>query len=136
MTEDRMGLLELLRKGDEPGDDCSGDFLRQTLRWLLQQLMEAEVSAQIGADRYERTAERTALRNGTRPRPYDTRVGTLDLKIPKLRTGSYFPTFLEPRRRAEQALVAVVAEAYVQGVSTRKVAALIQTLGISGISQE
>jgi putative transposase len=136
MTEDRMALLELLRNGEEPaadGDDA--DFLRRSLTWLLGQLMAAEVSAQIGADRYERTEERTALRNGTRPRPFDTRVGTLDLKIPKLRTGSYFPAFLEPRRRAEQALVAVVAEAYVQGVSTRKVEALIQTLGISGISK-
>jgi putative transposase len=137
MTEDRMALLELLRNGEESAtsDGDGVDFLRQTVTWLLQHLMEAEVSAQIGADRYERTAERTALRNGTRPRPYDTRVGTLDLKIPKLRTGSYFPTFLEPRRRAEQALVAVVAEAYVQGVSTRKVEALIQTLGITGISK-
>ncbi|MGH8088139.1 MAG: IS256 family transposase [Stenotrophomonas sp.] len=135
MTEDRMGLLDLLRKGDEPGNDGSGDFLRQTLTWLLHQLLEAAVSAQIGADRYERSEERTALRNGSRPRLYDTRVGTLDLKLPKLRTGSSFPTELSPRRRAEQALVAVVAEAYVQGVSTRTVEALIQTLGIAGISK-
>jgi putative transposase len=137
MTEDRMALLEVLRNGEEPAaDEGEGaDFLRRSMTWLLHQLMEAEVGVQIGADRYERTAERTALRNGTRTRPYDTRVGTLDLKIPKLRTGSYFPTFLEPRRRAEQALVAVVAEAYVQGVSTRKVEALIQTLGIAGISK-
>jgi putative transposase len=136
MTEDRMALLELLRKGEEPaeagGDD---DFLRRSLRWLVQQLMEAEVSAQIGADRYERTDERTAQRNGARPRLWDTRLGTVELRVPKLRTGSYFPTFLEPRRRAEQALVAVVAEAYVQGVSTRKVEAVIQALGISGISK-
>ena len=82
MTEDRMGLLELLRKGDEPSAEGSGDFLRQTLTWLLQRLMEAEVSAQIGADRYERTAERTALRNGSRPRPFDTRLGTVDLRSP------------------------------------------------------
>jgi putative transposase len=136
MTEDRMALLELLRKGEEPaeagGDD---DFLRRSLRWLVQQLMEAEVSAQIGADRYERTDERATQRNGSRTRPWDTRLGTLELQVPKLRTGSYFPTFLEPRRRAEQALVAVVAEAYVQGVSTRKVEAVIQALGISGISK-
>jgi hypothetical protein len=89
----------------------------------------------MGADRYERTDERTALRNGARPRPYDTRVDTLDLTIPKRRTGSSFPTERSPRRRAEQALVAVVAEASVQGVSTRNVEALIQTLGISGISK-
>jgi putative transposase len=137
MTEDRMALLEVLRNGEEPvvGAGEGEDVLRRSVTWLLQQLMEAEVSVQIGADRYERTEERTTLRNGSRTRPYDTRVGTLDLKIPKLRTGSYFPSFLEPRRRAEQALVAVVAEAYVQGVSTRKVEALIQTLGITGISK-
>ncbi len=102
MTEDRMGLLELRRKGDEPGEEGRGDVLRQTLTWLLQHLMEAEVSAQIGADRYERTEERTALGNGSRPRPFATRVGTLDLKIPKLRTARYFPGVLEPRRRAQQ----------------------------------
>lgn len=137
MTETRMALLNLLRKGEEPSDQGEGesDVLRNALTWLVHQLMEAEVSAQIGADRYERTAERTAQRNGTRTRAFDTRMGTLDLQIPKLRTGTYFPTFLEPRRRAEQALVAVIAEAYVQGVSTRKVEALIQTLGIAGISK-
>jgi putative transposase len=142
MTEDRMALLDLLRKGEEPaaaGSD-EDDFLRRSLRWLMQQLMEADVSAQIGADRYERTEERSTQRTGTRPRPWDTRLGTLELQIPKLRTGSYFPSFretveLEPRRRAEQALVAVIAEAYVQGVSTRKVEAVIQALGISGISK-
>lgn len=135
MTETRMALLDLLRKGEEPSDEGASDLLRDALTWLVHQLMEAEVSAQIGADRYERTAERTALRNGTRSRAFDTRMGTLELQIPKLRTGTYFPTFLEPRRRAEQALVAVIAEAYVQGVSTRKVEALIQTLGIAGISK-
>ena len=139
MAEDRMALLDLLRKGEEPGGsepaDGDGAFLRRTLVWLLHELMEAEVSSQIGADRYERTADRTTQRNGSRTRPWDTRLGTLELRIPKLRTGSYFPSFLEPRRRAEQALVAVVAEAYVQGVSTRKVEALVQTLGIAGISK-
>src|SRR5918912_1215071 len=131
MAEEKMALLELLRKGEEPG----GDVLVEGLRWLLQQLMDAEVSAQIGADRYERSNERTAQRNGYRARPWDTRLGTLELAIPKLRTGSYFPSWLEPRRRAEQALVAVITEAYVQGVSTRKVEALIQSLGIAGISK-
>jgi transposase-like protein len=136
MTEDRMALLELLRKGEEPADTtASDDFLRRTVQWLVQELMEAEVSAQIGADRYERSEERTAQRNGHRLRPWDTRVGTLPVQIPKLRTGSYFPSFLEPRRRAEQALVAVVAEAYVQGVSTRKVEAVMQALGITAISK-
>jgi transposase-like protein len=131
MAEDTMALLDLRRKGEEPG----GDVLVDGLRWLLQELMEAEVSAQIGADRYERTNERTAQRNGYRTRPWDTRLGTLERQIPKLRTGSYFPSWLEPRRRAEQALVAVITEAYVQGVSTRKVEALVQSLGIAGISK-
>jgi transposase-like protein len=131
MAEDKMALVDLLRKGEEPG----GDVLVEGMRWLLQELMEAEVSAQIGADRYERSNERTAQRNGYRPRPWDTRLGTVDLAIPKLRTGSYFPSWLEPRRRAEQALVAVITEAYVQGVSTRKVEALVQSLGIAGISK-
>ncbi len=137
MAEDRMALLEALRKGTEPGEEVGAgdDFLRRALSWLVHELMAAEVSAQIGADRYERTAERTTQRNGARSRDWDTRLGTVDLRIPKLRAGSYFPTFLEPRRRAEQALVAVVAEAYVQGVSTRKVEALVQTLGIAGISK-
>ena len=131
MADDKMALLESLRKGEEPG----GDFLREAVRWLPQELMEAEVGVQIGAERYERSTERTAQRNGYRARPWDTRLGTLELAIPKLRTGSYFPGWLEPRRRAEQALVAVIAEAYVQGVSTRKVEALVQSLGIVGLSK-
>jgi putative transposase len=131
MAEEKMALLDVLRKGEEPG----GDVLVDGLRWLLQELMDAEVSAQIGGGRYERSGERTTQRNGYRTRPWDTRLGTLELAIPKLRQGSYFPSWLEPRRRAEQALVAVVAEAYVQGVSTRKVEALVQSLGIAGLSK-
>ena len=131
MAEERMALPDALRKGEEAGEDP----LRQIVRWAVQELMEAEVAAQIGAERYERTADRSTQRNGYRPRTWDTRVGSLELQIPKLRTGSYFPSWLEPRRRAEQALVAVVAEAYVQGVSTRKVEALVQALGIAGISK-
>jgi putative transposase len=131
MAEERMALADLLRKGEEP----AADLLRDLVRWAVQELMEAEVTAQIGAGRYERTDERSTQRNGYRPRSWDTRVGSLDLQIPKLRTGSYFPNWLEPRRRAEQALVAVIAEAYVQGVSTRKVEAVVQALGISGISK-
>jgi len=126
-----MPLAESVRKGEEPG----GDWLRAVVERVVRELMEAEVSAQIGAGRYERAEERTTQRNGYRHRPWDTRVGTLELAIPKLRTGSYFPSWLEPRRRAEQALVAVVAEAYVQGVSTRKVEALVQALGIAGLSK-
>jgi putative transposase len=131
MAEESMPVLDLLRKGEEAREDP----LREIVRWTIQELMEAEVSAQIGAGRYERSGERVTQRNGYRERPWDTRVGTLELQIPKLRQGSYFPSWLEPRRRAEQALVAVIAEAYVQGVSTRKVEAVVQALGISGISR-
>jgi putative transposase len=131
MAEARMTFAEALRKGEEP----VGDFLRDAVRWLLQELLEVEVSAQIGAERYERSPERTAQRNGYRSRPWDTRLGTLELAIARLRTGSSFPSWLEPRRRAEQALVAVAAEASVQGVSTRKVAALVQSLGSVGMSK-
>jgi transposase-like protein len=126
-----MALVDVLRKGEDP----QADFLQEGVRWLVQELMEAEVSAQIGAGRYERTDERATQRNGYRTRPWDTRVGTLELAIPKLRTGSYFPSWLEARKRGEQALISVVAEAYVQGVSTRKVEALVQSLGIAGLSK-
>jgi hypothetical protein len=93
------------------------DVLRQSVAWMVAELMEAEV-AQIGAELGQRTLDRVAQRNGYRARSWDTRVGALELRIPRLGTGSYFPSFLEPRRRAEQALVAVVQEAYVNGVST------------------
>jgi putative transposase len=126
-----MALVDVLRKGEDP----QVDFLQEGVRWLVHELMEAAVSAQIGAGRYERTDERTTQRNGYRTRPWDTRVGTIDLAIPKLRSGSYFPSWLEARKRGEQALISVVAEAYVQGVSTRKVEALVQSLGIAGISK-
>ncbi len=131
MATDRMALVDVLRKGEDP----EADVLQEGVRWLIQELIEAEVSAQIGAGRYERSDERTTQRNGYRTRRWDTRVGTLDVAIPKLRVGTYFPHWLEARRRGEQALVAVVAEAYVQGVSTRKMEALVQTLGIAGISK-
>jgi len=107
------------------------DFLRQSLSWVVQQLMEVEVSELIGAERGERAPEeRLSQRNGYRPRRWDTRAGELELAIPKLRRGSYFPSFLEPRRRSEQALVAVVQEAYVAGVSTRKVDQVVESLGL------
>ena len=130
MATETMTAVEAFRKGLEP----ESDFLREVVRWTVQELMDAEVSAQIGAERYQRAAERTTQRNGYRQREWDTRVGTIELAIPKLRTGSYFPSWLEPRRRAEQALIGVIAEAYVQGVSTRTVEALVQALGITGIS--
>lgn len=106
------------------------DFLRESLSWVVQQLMEAEVSVLIGAERGERTSERLTHRNGYRSRAWSTRAGELELAIPKLRRGSYFPSFLEPRRRSEQALVSVVQEAYVAGVSTRKVDQVVESLGL------
>jgi len=112
------------------------DVLRDSAAWMAAELMEAEVAAQIGAELGERTSERLTHRNGYRPRTWDTRVGELELAIPRLRQGSYFPSFLEPRRRAEQALVAVVQEAYVNGVSTRKVDRLVEQLGLHHLSKD
>jgi transposase-like protein len=127
-----MALADLVRKAEEHGDV---DFLREGVRVLTQALMEIEVSQQLGAERYERTGERVGQRNGYREREWDTRVGTIGLRVPRVRDGSYFPSLLEPRKRAEQALVAVVREAYVQGVSTRKVDDLVKALGLDGISK-
>ena len=129
MTDDTMPLLDaLLKRG-------GGDFLKDVAEEVLGRLMAYDVEGQIGAGRYERNEERTTQRNGYRHRAFDTRLGTLDLKIPKLRKGSYFPGFLEPRRTTEQALVAVIQEAWIQGVSTRKVDDLVQAMGMSGISK-
>ena len=118
--------------------DEHADVLRESVAWMAHQLMEAQASTLAGADYGERSPDRVAHRNGYRTRDWDTRVGTIELAIPRLRTGSYFPSFLEPRRRAEQALVAVVQEAYVNGVSTgvstRKVDRLIEQLGIHHMS--
>ena len=125
----RMSVAELVGKvlADE-----HADVLRQAVCWLAQELMEAEVTAVAGAAYGECDPERTARRNGYRQRAWDTRVGSLELAIPRLRQGSDFPSFLEPRRRSEQALVAVVQEAYVNGVSTRKVDRLVEALGLAG----
>jgi len=112
-----------------------GDFLRELLRNALTQVMEAEIAARCGAGPMERTPERINRRNGYRERELETRLGTVELAIPKLRQGSYFPTFLEPRRRWEKAFVSVVAESYVLGVSTRKVDELVKALGAQGISK-
>jgi putative transposase len=106
------------------------DVLRESLAWVVQQLMEAEVSELIGAERGERSHERLTHRNGYRPRPWMTRAGELELAIPKIRRGSHFPSFLEPRKRSEQALVSVVQEAYVAGVSTRKVDQVVESLAL------
>jgi putative transposase len=102
---------------------------------LTQALMELEVAQHLGAERYQRTAERQGERNGYRERTWDTRVGSLELRVPRVRDGSFFPSLLEPRKRAERALVAVVQEAYVQGVSTRRVDDLVKALGLDGISK-
>ena len=131
MVKQRMDLLELLRKRGMDGDV---DFLREALRVLVDGIMDAEVSAQIGAQHGERSPERVTYRNGYRNRTWDTRVGTMALHIPKLREGSYFPSLLEPRRRSEKALLAVIQQAYVEGVSTRRVDDLIKALGCDGIS--
>jgi transposase-like protein len=113
------------------------DVLRESVAWVVAELMEAEVSAQIGAELGERApGERMSQRNGYRPRSWSTRAGEVELAIPRLRTGSYFPSFLEPRKRSERALVAVVQEAYVNGVSTRKVDRLVEQLGIAGLSKD
>jgi putative transposase len=106
------------------------DFLRESLTWVVQQLMEAEVSGLIGAGHGERSEERLTHRNGYRARRWDTRAGEIELAIPKIRRGSYFPSFLEPRRRSERALVSVIQQAYVCGVSTRKVDQLVESLGL------
>jgi putative transposase len=130
----RMTAADLV---DKLMADEHADVLRDSVAWLVTQLMEAEVGALTGAELGERAPDRRqAQRNGYRQRRWDTRVGELGLAIAKLRTGSYFPSFLEPRRRAEQALVAVVQEAYVNGISTRKVDRLVEQLGLQGMSKD
>jgi putative transposase len=133
MAEEKMTGVEAVFKAVE---GAPPDLLRELLEVSVTRVMGAEVSALCGAGYGERSAERVHARNGYRQRPWDTRLGTIDLPIPKLRQGSYFPTWLlEPRRRAERALVAVVAESSVLGVSTRKVEDLVQTLGIAAMSK-
>jgi putative transposase len=129
MPEDRLPLADLLSKS---GD---ADFLRSVAESVLQIIMEADVDGVIGAGRFERSAERQTWRNGYRDRTLETRLGPLHLKIPKLRTGSYFPGFLEPRKTVEKALVSVIQEAWIAGVSTRRVDELVQAMGMSGISK-
>ena len=128
----RIGLSELLRKARMEYD---ADFLKESVRVLSQALMEMEVEEHVGAARHERSPGRVGQRNGYRQRNWDTRVGTVELKVPRVRDGGYFPSLLEPRRRAERALSAVVQEAYVHGISTRKVDELVKALGMSGISK-
>jgi putative transposase len=132
MTETSVSLGEVLDK--LLGLD-GASWLREGVRWLAGQLMELEVASQTGAGRHERCADREDYRNGYRSRWWDTSVGSLELTIPRLREGSYQPSFLEPRRRADRALVAVIQEAYVNGVSTRKVERLVSQLGITSLSK-
>ena len=129
MTDDRMALAELLEKGSDR------DLLREMIGYVAQRLMDLDVAGVVGADHGERAASRETWRNGYRDRDWHTRSGTIPLRIPKLRRGSYFPGFLEPRRSAEKALAAVVQEAYVQGISTRSVDDLVKALGMTGISK-
>ena len=140
MARDSMDILELLRKRGLDGDV---DFLREALGVLVEGIMDAEASVKAGAGYGERSPDRVTQRNGYRSRNWDTRVGTMELRIPKLRDGSYFPGLLEPRRRSEKALLAVIQQAYVEGVSTRRVddpvsstgQVLVKALGCEGISK-
>jgi putative transposase len=128
-TTSTIALAELAEKGADV------DMLRQMVQFMAQRLMEIDVEGRCGAGYDEKSAERTNSRNGYRDRTWETRAGTVDLKIPKLRQGSYFPEFLEPRRTAEKALTAVIQEAYIKGISTRSVDDLVKALGISGVSK-
>ncbi len=129
MTDEMMALRSMLEKG------ADADFLREMIGFAAQRLMELEVQGLTGAGHGERSADRLVQRNGYRERDWETRAGTVELRIPKLRKGSYFPGFLEPRRMAEKALTAVIQEAYIQGISTRSVDDLVQAMGMSGISK-
>ena len=129
MTDDMMNLQSLLEKSADT------DLLREMIGFAAQRLMELEVEGLTGAGHGERSADRLTHRNGYRDRDWETRAGTVELRIPKLRKGSYFPGFLEPRRMAEKALTAVIQEAYIQGVSTRSVDDLVKAMGMTGISK-
>jgi putative transposase len=128
-TKANIALAELAEKGAEP------DLLREMIQYVAQRMMEMDTEGLCAAAYAERSPERLNSRNGYRDRLWETRAGSVDLKIPKLRKGSYFPGFLEPRRTAEKALAAVIQEAYIQGVSTRSVDELVKTMGMTGISK-
>jgi transposase-like protein len=129
MTDEMMSLRTLLEKSSD------AELLREMVGFAAQRLMELEVEGLTGAAHGERSPERINYRNGYRERDWETRAGTVELRIPKLRRSSYFPGFLEPRRMAEKALAAVIQEAYIQGVSTRSVDELVKAMGMTGISK-
>jgi len=129
MTDDRMALVELIEQG------ADSDLVREMLAFAAERMMDMEIEARTGAPSGTRSPARLTHRNGYRERGWDTRAGRIDLAIPKLRKGSYFPSFLEPRRTAEKALAAVIQEAYVHGVSTRSVDDLVKAMGASGVSK-
>jgi transposase-like protein len=133
MAKDRIDRNELADKLVETASSAE-DPLRAMAEMIADFVMEAEVTAKVGAEPHERSAERTTHRNGFRDRRWDTRLGTLNLKVPKLREGGYVPSFIEHRRRSEQALISVIQEAVVQGVSTRKIETVLEDLGIAGVS--
>jgi putative transposase len=128
MTDERMALIDLIEKS------ADSDLVREMLSFAAERLMEAEVEARTGAAHGLRDPARQVQRNGYRERAWDTRAGRIGLEMPRLRKGSYFPSFLEPRRTAEKALTAVIQEAYVHGVSTRSVDDLVKAMGASGVS--
>ena len=133
MAKDRIDRDELASKLLETADSAE-DPLRAMAEMMVDFIMEAEVTDKIGAAPHERAADRTTHRNGHRERRWDTRLGTLKLQIPKLREGGYVPSFIEHRKRSEQALISVIQEAVVKGVSTRKIEAVLEHLGIAGVS--